>query len=764
MAGLLLVGGNAGAADLFKWLGGAYCPASFEIPAGPVFDSEPEEGDIQVSADFIDMTERGASHLQGNVELVMEEQQARADEVFYDEAANDATLTGDVKFWSESLYLNSETAHVKFDDDTGTFTSSQYYLPNNQGRGGAEDLFIDPGDITSGENMDYTTCVADSGNGDFEGDFWKITADKLVLNHETERGSGRNIVLRIKDIPLFYAPYMTFPLNDKRKSGFLTPGVGKAGGNGFETRLPYYWNISPNMDATITPRVFSDSGFMGMVEYRYLFDSSAGRLNLEYLPGDNQFSGRDRSLIGFEHSQTFLDRGKLSLVYNRVSDPEYLEDFGAQLAIASTRFLPRRADLSYRGNKWNLSARMLSYQVVDRGIAAASRPYKNLPRVQFKYAPLSGNKKINLRLTSELTYFDRTDETEVTVDVTGFRADIYPSISYPIRSQSAFIIPKVGVHHTQYSLARQGPFKENPSRTIPIVSLDSGLFLERGTAFGGRNFLHTLEPRLYYLYVPHEDQTDLPVFDSSNFNLDYNVLFRENRFTGLDRVGDSNQVTLAVGSRLINRDTGKQFAYFRVAQSFYLEDQDVIRQRLTADGRLTDIGMRNTNLLSPVVVEAGANISDDLTLGAEIYWDPNDNVTRKMTLTAQYNPVDSKVINMAYRVRRAESGLVRRLPTDIEQSDVSFSWPVTDKLNAVGRWNYAVTEGRSLDLFAGLEYEGCCFALKAVGRRFLTNLKGEFNNGFFIQFELKGLGSLGARTADFLYQTIPGYGDGLRIP
>ena len=291
--------------------------------------------------------------------------------------------------------------------------------------------------------------------------------------------------------------------------------------------------------------------------------------------------------------------------------------------------------------------------------------------------------------------------------------------------------------------------------------MDSGVFLERDFHLRDSGYLHTLEPRLFYLYVPHEDQNNLPVFDSSVFNLDYNALFRENRFSGYDRIGDTNQMTLALGSRLLNRETGRQTASLQVAQSFYLENQDITRQILGAQGELVDIGLPEDDFLSPLIIEADANLRDDLTLGAEIYWDMKDNLTRKMALTAQYNPAVGKVINLAYRVRRAETGRIRRLPTDIEQSDISFSWPLTSRLNAVGRWNYAVSEGRTLDLFFGVEYEGCCFAVKAVSRRFLSNLDGDFNTGIFLQMELKGLGSIGQRTAEFLNQAIPGYGAGI---
>ena len=756
----LLLSWNAAPAQDAPVSGGPHCPVVFQVPERPLPDLQPEQGDTHINADTIDYAEQGISRLEGSVEMSTNTWQARADKADYNHSEDFIDLFGNVRFWEEDLFLSGAGAGIDVGNSTALVTGADYYLPDNAARGAADELFIDPGVLTSGKKMSFTTCAPENSDS-LEQNFWSIHARTLTLNHETERGSGRDIILKIKDVPVFYSPYFTFPLSQQRKSGFLAPGIGKNSHGGFETRLPYYWNIAPDMDATITPRVLANSGVMGMLEYRYLLQRGHGQLHLEYLPGDTGFGERDRSMINIELSQGFLDRGRLDVVYNRASDPEYLEDFGAELAVTSTRYLPRRADLNYRGNNWSVLGRLHSYQTVDKSIAVASRPYKNLPRVQFWYTPMRGNNKINLDLQTDFTYFDRTGEAGVTIDVTGFRADLYPSVSYPIYTQAAFLIPKVGVRYTRYSLDKQGPFAKSPDRTLPIASLDGGIFLERGFQLQEREYLHTLEPRLYYLYVPHAGQNELPVFDSSVFSLDYNALFRENRFSGYDRIGDANQLTLALGSRLINRKTGRQTASFQLAQSFYLEDQEIIRQILGAQGQLIDIGMPENDLLSPVIIEANANLRHDLTLGAEVYWDSNDNITRKMALTAQYNPAGGKVINLAYRVRRAETGQVRRVPTDIEQSDLSFSWPLTHRLNAVGRWNYAVSEGRTLDLFAGLEYEGCCFAVKAVSRRFLSNLDGDFNTGFFLQLELKGLGSVGQRTAEFLNQAIPGYSDSI---
>ena len=748
----LLAAGNARAQDA---PGAGLCPADAALSARPVVDAALEAGDIYINADNISATDQGLSRLQGNVEFAQDRRQARADEVLYNRDENNADFSGNVQYWDETLYLGGDAAQVELDDSTGRFMEAEYYLLKRRGRGRAEELLAEADKLTKGKNINYTTCAL-AGAGAAARNFWELSASELTLNHETERGSGRNIVLKIKGVPALYAPYFTFPLSRERKSGFLMPGYGASRGNGLELRLPYYWNIAPNMDATFTPRVITDNGVMAMAEYRYLLDSGRGALNLEYLPDDDHFNGRDRSFIRFQHNQRLFAKGSLSLLYNRVSDREYLEDFGNQLINSSRRYLPRRASLRFRGNKWNLLARLRDYQVVDRSINAISRPYKTLPRVRFRYAPLSGNNRLNVDFVSEAVYFDRGDDLGLDVNVTGLRADLYPSVRFPLRSSAAFFIPRAGLRYTRYDLDERGSFEKNPERTLPIVSVDSGLFLEREARFAGGSYLHTLEPRLYYLYIPYKDQTHLPVFDSASLNLNYDAPFTDNRLAGTDRIGDANRLALGVASRLVSSETGRQTAFVRVMQFYLLEDQKVFRQRLNAQGELEDLGTLNTDLFSPVVAEAGAMFGP-WNLKGELQWDPNENTALKKWLRVQYQPASDRVFNFSYRAVRSQSGQLRRNLTDIEQTDLSFRWPINLSWSVVGRWNYAIPEGRSPDLFAGVEYQSCCFGIRVVGRRYLTNLEGDFNTGVFLQLELKGLAGVGRNTVDFLHQAIPGY-------
>lgn len=736
------------------------CPVPLDIPPRPVVTDVLEPGDTLMMANWADMLEHGKSHLEGDVEITQDEKQVRADVIDYYRPSNSADLRGNVNYWDDKVYLHSPTAHVNFDTNTGEFSDADYRLLGTRGRGSAKELSLEIGKTTKGKKVEYTTCDPETGKGDawdFSKNFWKISASSIKLNHETDRGRALNVILRIKGVPVFYTPYISFPTSKKRKSGFLVPSFGTSSNGGFEFSTPYYFNIAPEMDATVTPRYITDRGMMGLGEYRYLFKRGNGLIDLAYLPDDNAFDNHHRSSIHFEHDQSFLSTGHMSLLFNQVSDKKYFEDFGNNLAAASTRYLPRQADIRYSGSGWRLSTRLQDYQIVDESISTTARPYSRLPQVIFNAYPFTGKNKLNMRMDTEFDYFDRRNQTGFVNDVNGFRVDFYPSISYPLQTRATFLTPKIGLHYTQYYLGNSTLFTDSPHRTLPLASLKGGIYLERSTTLFDTDYTHTLEPGFYYLYVPDKNQNYLPVFDTAVYDLTYSSLFRENRYTGLDRIGDANQVTLAVTSRLIEKSTGKEQAYIRIGQILYLDHQDVLRQTITSDGQFVDVGTPSDAYYSPLVLEAGTSFFKDWQLKAELQWDPNDNVTRKLVFNAQYQPGEGKVLNLGYRVRRGASGVIRQNPTDIEQTDVSFRWPLSRSWSIVGRWNYAIPESKSLDMFAGIEYESCCWGVRAVARRFLTNLKGDYQTGFFLQLQLKGLAGLGQKTVDFLAQSIPGY-------
>ncbi len=722
------------------------CPGDFSVPPRPPFDPALSAEEVEIQADDAELTETGISDFWGNVTVSGRDQAARADHMRYYRAQERAELEGDVRLWDRDLYLNSDTADIELDDELGTFFEASYLLPFNRGRGQADELYHERETVSILQNADYTTCPTQS-------EFWKISASEITLDHQTEFGSAKHVVLRLKDTPVFYTPYITFPISDKRKSGFLVPSIGSGSDTGLELITPYYWNIAPEMDATIAPRIMSDRGVMLMGEYRYLFEKGDGQLNLEYLPSDSGSDRGARGAIDFEHYQRFAgNRGLFDINYEWASDREYFEDFGTNLELTSITHLQQLAQTRYYGSYWNVWGRVLNYQTIDRRIPPEFRPYSALPQIFFNTHYPNRSNRLNFQLKSQAAYFTRDDVNMPgsIQDVEGGRLDLMPSISYPMRTLASFVEPKAGFRYTQYSLDSSGAFTDSPSRALPFFSLDSGLFFERDFQYGGESYQQTLEPRLFYLYVPEDDQDDLPVFDSRLFDFSFAQLFRENRFTGVDRFGDANQVTLAVTSRLLDLEQGRELGRFSLGQIFYITDPDVSLPDQTLDDDDS----------SPIVAELATTFIPDWEAVGTIQWDPNDSRTEKLTARLSYNPDDERIVNLSYRVRRDSrfqplAGLLGL--ENLEQTDLSFRWPITRQWNVVGRWNYALPESKTLELFGGIEYESCCWATRVVARRYLSDIDGEYSTGVFLQLELKGLTGLGSDTGEFLRRSIRGF-------
>ena len=723
------------------------CPNPLDVPARPHVSEQLEPGDTHITADEADLEEGGISVLEGNVEITKGRQQTSAETVTYDDIGETADLEGDVEYWNDSLYVEGERAHIEFNNSTGQIEETNYKVINERGHGKADVIRLNEDDTVDLEKADYSTC-------DPEDNFWKISASKITFDDEKNKATVRNAVLRIKGVPVLYAPYAFFPIKKERKTGFLFPEFGSSKRNGADIRTPFYWNIAPNMDATLTPRVLTDSGVMLMGQFRYLLRRGNGEVNAEYLPQDNEFNDKDRRLFGITHYHTFGRTGRFYGTYNSVSDKQYFEDFGSELSLTSTRFLDRRADITYsdsfgKGFWWSTFARVQSYQTVDRTLPATSRPYKRLPQFILNVGGPVRNNRLNYRVRNELVFFDRDDNNiSASSDVTGLRLDTMPEISYPIYTASTFLIPRAAVRLTQYELEDEGNFSSSPSRAVPILSMDSGLFMERQSNIWGGSYIQTLEPRLFYLFVPDNDQDNLPVFDTGIYDFSFDSLFRTDRFSGADRVGDANQFTLALTSRLIDNETGSEQGYVSVGQIYHLSDRDVT----------LPTGIVRDDFSSPIVAEIGTSIIEHWRFRGNIQWDPNNNQTEKMTAFLQYHPEQGKVVNLAYRTRNTINGTTSTANvTDIEQTDFSFRWPFNQNWSIVSRWNHAIPENKTLELFGGLEYNSCCWGFRVIARRFLTDINGNYENGIFMQLELKGLAGVGEKTVEYLEQRIPGY-------
>ncbi|MEH6504592.1 MAG: LPS assembly protein LptD [Cycloclasticus sp.] len=685
---------------------------------------------VDIQADYSELTGRNDAKFTGDVSVTRADQLITADQVSFQNKEGIASASGDVFYQEKGFALHSDQAQLQLKQDTGQFSNNQFILENTHARGTTQTTNLINRDITQSTNISYTTCAPNDTD-------WQLRAKTLELNNLTGRGTARNVWVEVFDTPVLYTPYISFPIDDRRQSGVLTPTFGHSDTTGVDISVPYYWNIGPNYDATLTPRVMTDRGLMLGGEFRYLTNNSEGQVAAEIL--DDTDKNDLRGQFSLQNTTIFNSRLSANIDLNYQSDDDYLEDFGNNLSIASDRYLISNADLTYQADDWNLLARVDNYELIDNRLTNPEKPYRRLPQVLFNLHEMNafGIAKVDMR--NEFVHFDRSDDT------TAQRIDLHPGISIPFRTASSFVTPRLSLRHTDYRLSNQSMgVDRDQSRTLPILSVDSGLFFERDLELAG-GMIQTLEPRAYYLYVPHENQDEFPLFDTSTYDFSFNQLFRENRFSGADRVADANQLTLAVTSRFIEPDSGNERLRASVGTVVYFDDLDV---------GLTPSSAPITKDTSDLIAEVSAKINNNWSARSALQYDPHAGKTQKSTLGIHYRDTDERIFNATYRSRlEAESSI-----DDIEQTDLSFKWPLSKTWSTVGRWNYSLQQNLSLESFIGLEKDTCCWRFRVIARRYVNDAFDEKpKEGLFFQFELKGLTSFGKKLDSFLEEGVLGY-------
>ncbi len=695
-----------------------------------------EDVPIEITADTGQSSEAEAV-VRGDVVVEQGDRRLEASEVIYDRLANRIDAEGDVNYGDPNFAVHSDRAHIELDEQTGWFTESDYYVASSNAQGNAERVDVQYRDRTAQlQKVTYSTC----SRGD---EFWALRTSQLNLNQKTGRGSAKHITLALWNIPVLYFPYLSFPITKERQSGLLTPDVGLDSSNGIDIRIPYYWNIAPNQDMTITSRIMSKRGLMLGTEYRFLTPRGRGELDVEYLPEDLDRGG-DRA--GVYAAAQVNPRPELygNLLFQFVSDDDYLDDFSNNLDLLSQATLERHLDVGYFGNNWTALGRLQSFQTIDNDIFDdADNPYDRLPQLLFDGEWPDRAYGLTYGLRNELVHFDHGQK------VRGLRLDLWPRLSLPLRRPEGFLIPEVSYRYTAYDLRETGTaFDKNPTRGAPIVSLDSGLIFERPVNWRWWNirpgFL-TLEPRLYYLYVPFKDQTDIPVFDSTLVDRSFPWLFLDNRFTGADRLGDANQLTAALTSRLLNPRDGSEQLRISLGRIQYLRDRKV-----TLPG-----SPPGTSDDSPFIFEGFVNLRRDLFVRGSLIWDLSDNDVSRSGLDLRYHPGAGRLVNFAYRF--AESDEIAPEQEEIEQLDLTGLWTINEQWRTVGRVNYSITDNQFLTSFAGFEYDQCCWALRMLGRFKRNNPQDDAELAVVVQLELKGLTNVGTDITGFLEDAILGY-------
>ncbi|VFR76436.1 Outer membrane protein Imp, required for envelope biogenesis / Organic solvent tolerance protein precursor [plant metagenome] len=698
-----------------------------------------------MDGDSIDGDPAGEITITGNAQLRRIDTVLKGDRINYNQATGDMVSEGNARLMRDGSLVTGPNLLYNADNQTGYVEKPNFWLGANGASGRAE-----YGDIFSRSRMRltdvvYTGCAC-------EKPAWYIDSSKVDLDFDENEGVARNAVLYFKGVPILASPYLTFPIKQERKSGFLLPTYGTTSRGGFDFSLPYYFNLHPQYDMTLTPRFLSKRGTMLGGEFRYLGATYSGEIAGTYLGSDN-VTGEKRWLYSARHRQTLGGGFYFDWDLNGVSDDDYFRDISTVgLNEAYTTYLTRSGRFGWGSTYWQAYVEATSFQTLQDPDAPLTPQYDRLPSFYLRGARYNWN-GLDAEWETTATRFSRPLFLDVTDRswANGDRLMSYPTISFPIVRPGWYITPKAGVHMTQYHTDWPGALRGSPrvqSRTLPILSLDSGMTFERDTTLFGKSSIQTLEPRLYYLHVPYRDQETLPIYDTALSNFSFAQAFDENIYSGgWDRIANANQVTLGLTSRWLDANTGFERLSLSGAQRLYFTDQ-----RVTLPGEVPRTGVR-----SDFLVGAEAAITDTLSTQVTAQYNPHTDNWERSVISARWRPQRLATIAASYRYQRIPPENTPYVPPGREQISVSAQWPFSRHWFGVGRVDYSLQESRSTQSIAGLEYKSdCCWAARVVFQRYAVSVN-EANTGIFFQLELSGLGSLGTNPMNLLSRSVTGY-------
>lgn len=731
----------------------------------PAKPASPEDEPVFVEADNLTGDKKNQVEATGNAILLKSDQTVRADRLLYDQETGDLNGTGSVVVEQKGSTMSGPHLELNMDTHAGFMEQPVFFLKENNGRGSGDMLHIQDQQHYTLDNAIYTTCPADQQD-------WLMKMSSLEIDRDQQVGVARNARVEFMNVPILYSPWMDFPLNDQRKTGFLSPIIGSTTKGGSELSLPYYLNLAPNYDATIAPRIMTKRGLMLDNEFRYLEPNYRGELNVDVLPGDT-LTNSNRARFGWKHAQTLGGGFSSSVNFNRVSDNAYYRDLSSVVSVTSKVNLLQDASVSYGAGWWNSTARVQRYQTLQDPLAPIGVPYARLPQLTFNAAQNYAG--ANVAVAGEYVSFSHPTA------VNGQRMVFIPSVSYPLVSEPGYYLtPKFTLHSSSYVMGSNNTTQlPDAGRVLPLFSVDSGTVFERDINLSGTSYLNTLEPRAYYVYVPYKNQNLLPVYDTAQAPFSFVQMFTENRFFGNDRVGDANQVTLAVISRFLGQDDGAEHLKLTLGERFSFSAPQV---NLVAPTTTTN--------KSDILLAASGRINAVLSFDSELQYSPALSMIQHYNVMLRYRPEAGKVLNLGYRfVSESLGALIPGVATatgtttingivyptiggmayttlggnnyslatpGLRQINVSGQWPLSRHWHAVGQWNYSFLDQRLLNGVAGLEYEQSCWMLRLVAHS-LTVGAQQTSTGIFVQLELNDLVKVGSDPLTLLKQSVPGY-------
>lgn len=666
----------------------------------------------------------GVTQLEGGINIRQGGRSLTSDKAKFDQTSRQASLTHNVRYREKNMLLIGDSAEADLNSGKTSFNNAQYVLHQEHMRGSAHqivrqgnnDLLIKQGRVT----------FCEPGN-----DSWAIGASELNVHTTEGYGEAWNAKLEVAGVPVLYLPYFYFPINDTRRSGFLYPNIGYSSGDGADIATPYYFNLAPNYDDTLTPRIITKRGLVLENEFRYMNDWSMNQLSTGYIFND-QIYGKSRWLLGYKQDGNPSQHWYTHVDYTHISDNTYLDDLDtANLDITKQDNLDQLAEARYEGNSWRFTTRVHKYQTINGAI----EPYEKVPQLLLTGSRAEFSGQMNIDYTADLTRFSRNNSLLTGSDkIVGTRLHLRPSLSTQWDRPWGYLHPRLTYWYSQYALEDQpANWEKTPSLGVPVVSLDTGMRFERALPNG---YTQTLEPRMMLLSVSQQDQSSLPQFDSSRLDFNYYNLFSETGYSGNDNIAGTEQATLGLSSVFYAED-GSEKARLGLGQAYYFED------RSTKTGlRPGDVTGKESS--SNFAAMASWHVTPALTLSHDSEIDKDSFSLRQQNYRLQYLPDDLHLLYLSYR-DNTEASLP---PADqVRQTDLAFRWPLNPAWNLVGRWQKDLLQHKNLDTLLGVEYATCCWKVRLTGRKWVQDTAGsttgQNKTGIFLQFVLRGLGAFG---------------------
>ena len=688
-------------------------------------------GQIRVKAQHTQIQQDTVAEFSGKVEIESAGAIIKANQANVDRNTQALNASGEVTYQDPQIKVTSESVYLNTSSNALLIKDTQYQLASMNGRGNAQSIELSQQNGMALNEVSFSTCP--EGHED-----WRIQASSINLSPNQLRGEVSHARFYLKDVPVLYLPYFSFPVTDARQSGLLYPVIGSSSTTGLSYEQPYYWNIAENMDATLAPRMMTDRGVQLKTEWRYLTQAHTGQLDVEYLSNDRATNNNDdRYFYRFVHQGQIFKNWQINAEYNGLSDSNYIVDLGSDYYNRADTHLYQTLGLSYYDDNLDFNLQFRDFEILGEH----ANSYRALPELKLNYEkPLDYGFEFDI--ASELAYFDNNND----LSPRATRLHVAPSLRYPYQTNWGEFLAETTLLQTYYRQdnIENTNLSEKVSRTLGQARLFGALAFERDATWLQKNAVQTLEPKIQYLYTSFEDQSDIGLYDTTRLFSDFDGLFRGQKFTGIDRISDKNQVTVGLTTRIIDENNREQFA-LSFGQIFYLRDN-----RLTAATEQND--------RSALAAELDWQIGSKWYAHTEAQISSVTDKVERSSISLEYTSSKDRVAQINHRYVRELSG------EEINQIGVTASWPISNTWHWVGRWYHDITLRRTVESYMGLQYESCCWALRIVAQRHLSNrydLNGlqstnEFESGIALQFILKGMGGNSAGR-DMLTDGLFGY-------